>query len=132
MSVKDPKTQATKFLEQLKVLEAERLALYDELLDPESRALQREFDQLKVERATVEREVRSLRKRNQLLHAQLEAAGVAEDAPAASTKQRLKNAIFVARKKLKKAIDSYPPGSYPYEHSQMIREALSELERVVV
>lgn len=131
MSSKDPKIQAAKFLEQLKVREAELLALYDELLDSDSRALQREFDRLTVERANIEREVRSLRKRNQLLHAQLEAAGIAEDAPAASTKQRLKNAIFVARKKLRKAVDNYPPGSYPSEHAQMIREALAELESVI-
>lgn len=124
MSSKDPKTQAAKFLEQLKVREAERLALYDELLDPESKALQREFDRLAIERANVEREIRSLRKRNQLLHAQLEAAGIANDAPVASSKQRLKDAIFVARKKISRsgAADEY----------ELVREALHELNRVVV
>lgn len=102
MSSKDPKVQATKFLQQLRVLEAERLALYDELLDPDSRALQEQFDRFKVEFATTVREVRQLRNHNVKLRAQLEEAGLDESAPAASTKNQLKTTLFEVRRKLRK------------------------------
>lgn len=102
MSSKDPKTQATKFLQQLRVLEAERLALYDELLDPTSQALQEEFVRLAREQATLVREARQLRSANTKLRAQLEEAGLDSTAPTASTKHQLKATLLEARRKLQR------------------------------
>lgn len=130
MSSKDPRTQAAKFLAQLKVLETERLALYEELLDPESQSLRDLFDQYKVEYATSQRQIRSLRKEVAELRRIMEAAGLTAESPMASTKNQIKNALFTARKKLKRAMQR-PPGSYPAEHSELVREALAELEKIV-
>lgn len=101
MSSTDPDRQARKFLEQLRIVERERAALYEELLDPESKALAVEYDRLRVELATSEVARKFLQRQLIEANRRLEAVGAVDIDPA-STKSRLRNAVGEARAKLRK------------------------------
>lgn len=119
MSSKDPKTQAAKFLSHLRALENERLALYEELLDTASKALQEEFDWFKIEYAEMSAEVRKLRTQVQKMRLQLETAGLGADSPAALTKHQLKATLLEARKKLHRG---YPDEALAILEKRLERE----------
>jgi hypothetical protein len=99
--MKQPSEQARKFREQLRLLQGENLALYEELLDPSSQALQAEFERQRAEFAVTQREVKNLRHRMAEMALQLEAAGAEGFAPS-PTKAKLKDVILHVRALLRK------------------------------
>lgn len=136
MSTKDPQTQARKFLGQLRVLEAERVALYEEILDPNSQALQEAFVRLSRDHGA---EVGARRKAEAALRdvtlKALDAGVELERMSAPQTRNKLRDTIFQARRKLKKAtalVGTPPPGwSRPEAAAwEYVDEALGLLDTI--
>lgn len=103
VSTKDSAEQARKFLEQLRVVQRENAALWESVMDDDAGPLRAEYDRLRVELATSERDRKTLRIENVNLRRRIEAAGLDPDtAPVASTKNQLKDAVNTALARLRK------------------------------
>lgn len=102
--------QSRKFLEQLRVMQAENAALWEQILDPADPAfdpgaspLRAEYRRLMADLATSERDRKQALRSVSDMRRRLEAAGLDPDgAPMAATKSQRKDAINQALAALRK------------------------------
>lgn len=107
---KDPVAAAKKFLEQLRIVERENAALWEQIIDPAEPShdpgatpLRAEYERLKADLATSERDRKKALREVGEMRRRLEAAGLDPDgAPMAATKSQRKDAINQAAAHLRR------------------------------